>query len=482
MTTGQYGDQELLSSTGALMPNTDVMVLHIDHSVATLYTTLAGTTGGTGAPYQPVKTDGDGNLLFFADPNQYLLEVDGTVIKEVSVSIPGAMIGVVGGIPGPLDGSGKIPSGQVPGLATGNNAIINAGGTPYNVDRTGVVDGYTPVLGAIADCKTAGGGTVLLPPGTIKNATGPWLVDTPTVNVLGPASGALTIRPTFNGDCFRVKAASFVAEESFGAFGGFTINGSAAGASACGIHIGDAMNGRLTDLRVRDFTGASAKGIWCDNTGASTYTERWKWDRVNAVANTIGVLFDVNSGASPVGIAKSFGYQDASLHVVVNSGQVGIRLQNGANAYNGRWRIGGNIANGGTFMQIAGITGAGGTHLGGEHAIQVELTGGGSGGGILLSEYGRMSGHGTVDLSSGTLTSANSIAGVHPGVFDLTGKILLPGAIGVANTTIGSGVPGIGGNVGDIYHRTDTPATALQRLYVCTVAGGAGVATWVGIL
>jgi hypothetical protein len=51
-----------------------------------------------------------------------------------------------------------------------------------------------------------------------------------------------------------------------------------------------------------------------------------------------------------------------------------------------------------------------------------------------------------------------------------------------ANLSSGTGVPNIGGNVGDFFFRTDTPATPLQRIYVCTVAGTIGNATWVAIL
>jgi hypothetical protein len=46
----------------------------------------------------------------------------------------------------------------------------------------------------------------------------------------------------------------------------------------------------------------------------------------------------------------------------------------------------------------------------------------------------------------------------------------------------GSGAPTIAGYLGQRYWRLDTPGTTNQRLYVCTVAGVAGSATWVGIL
>jgi hypothetical protein len=47
---------------------------------------------------------------------------------------------------------------------------------------------------------------------------------------------------------------------------------------------------------------------------------------------------------------------------------------------------------------------------------------------------------------------------------------------------VGTGAPVCPGTLGARYHRTDTPTVANQREYICTVAGGAGAATWVGIL
>ena len=51
-----------------------------------------------------------------------------------------------------------------------------------------------------------------------------------------------------------------------------------------------------------------------------------------------------------------------------------------------------------------------------------------------------------------------------------------------ANLSSGTGAPTIAGTAGDFFFRTDTPSTANQRIYVCTVTGAAGAATWVGIV
>jgi hypothetical protein len=56
------------------------------------------------------------------------------------------------------------------------------------------------------------------------------------------------------------------------------------------------------------------------------------------------------------------------------------------------------------------------------------------------------------------------------------------GATPAAILNSNSGVPIIGGNVGDLYFRVETPTVSNQRIYICTVAGTAGNATWVGIV
>ncbi len=43
----------------------------------------------------------------------------------------------------------------------------------------------------------------------------------------------------------------------------------------------------------------------------------------------------------------------------------------------------------------------------------------------------------------------------------------------------GSGVPAVGGNVGDIYFNKSGSVAANTAIYGCTVAGAAGAATWV---
>lgn len=87
---------------------------------------------------------------------------------------------------------------------------------------------------------------------------------------------------------------------------------------------------------------------------------------------------------------------------------------------------------------------------------------------------------------SGTIRFEGHITGT--GITDATnanvGAVLVfdvPIRLGAAGPIIqaGAGVPGVGGNVGDLYINTAGSVAANTALYGCTVAGAAGAATWV---
>jgi hypothetical protein len=422
---GRYGDEIQLAGS-VVLPTTAITVLNVGGGNATLYTDNTGATGGAGAPYNPKNTDAEGNLHFYAVPGEYDLQVGGSVYARVIVYVTGAMVGVANGIAS-LNGAGILAPSQRWAVVAGIN-VVNPMASPYNAVGDGSADDTTPLTSALTDLHTSGGKLYLPSRAGFKttatlNVTKPDLVD-----IIGPASGQATLLPAFNGDCLRILMSSFVAEKSAGTYGGFTIDGTAAGASASGVHISDCLSGLLTDLRVQNFTGGSAKCVWFDN--VAHYTERWQWERVNAVNGTIGVLFDVNGSSS-----NSFGYHNVDkVHTVCNSGQIGLVLRNGALVYNGHFGMTGNFAAGSTVARIDGITGTGVTQLAPRSLdIEVEVTGGGSVNGIMLSEYGGISGHGTVDLSSGTFVCSNDrTSSGHAGAAALTGRIVTPGLIGTA--------------------------------------------------
>jgi hypothetical protein len=73
--------------------------------------------------------------------------------------------------------------------------------------------------------------------------------------------------------------------------------------------------------------------------------------------------------------------------------------------------------------------------------------------------------------------------GKRPGYSDIDGglQINTPAGNNGAMLASGHGAPAIGGEIGDIFIRTD-PGGASETIYRCTVAGTAGNATWTGIL
>ena len=114
------------------------------------------------------------------------------------------------------------------------------------------------------------------------------------------------------------------------------------------------------------------------------------------------------------------------------------------------------------------------------------------GGSTLDDGSGALLTAGHISVGGGEIVSSN-------GTIYANGALLANGAtvragillteVGVAiqinsasSLSSGTGAPTIAGTAGDIFFRTDTPTTADQRIYICTVAGAAGAATWVGIV
>lgn len=107
-TVGQYGSEaytSLVTITGndgvpihdvlMALPSTAVTILNPDTTPAFLYSSLAGTTGGSTAPFNPVNTDANGNLLFYATPGQYLTSVGGVLGPPITVAPPGSAVAAI---------------------------------------------------------------------------------------------------------------------------------------------------------------------------------------------------------------------------------------------------------------------------------------------------------------------------------------------------------------------------------------------------
>jgi hypothetical protein len=94
------------------------------------------------------------------------------------------------------------------------------------------------------------------------------------------------------------------------------------------------------------------------------------------------------------------------------------------------------------------------------------------GGGELVSSNGTIYANGDL-LSNGITVRAGSL------LTDVGVPVQINSASSLSS---GTGAPTIAGTAGDFFFRTDTPTTTNQRIYVCTVSGAAGAATWVGIV
>lgn len=83
------------------------------------------------------------------------------------------------------------------------------------------------------------------------------------------------------------------------------------------------------------------------------------------------------------------------------------------------------------------------------------------------------------------MTTAGS-AGAVATVNGKSGAVIVTMLLTVSgnSVTMGAGVPtnptGAPPVAGDVYHRTDTPGTANQRIYICTTGGASPV--WAGIV
>jgi hypothetical protein len=90
-----------------------------------------------------------------------------------------------------------------------------------------------------------------------------------------------------------------------------------------------------------------------------------------------------------------------------------------------------------------------------------------------------INGQGVILQTSGTTTAVcgNGEGYIQPGTSTTRGG---SNAIG-SKINSGSGAPAYSAALGDMFIRTDTPSTALQRIYICTTASTATVGAWTGI-
>lgn len=259
-----------------------------------------------------------------------------------------------------VDVNGNItlqPQGGFGALSTINGQFyVGAGITTWAGGDFGA-----QVLSAIAACPTLDGYskcTINL----LQPANGSRISQSTTVNIVspylsirGPGSGALQITCTMNADCWNVHITPFVINPGF-ILGGFALSGTGAvNANAVGLHIGDIIGARFTDIALDNFRGANSACLWIDNvngffernwidgfdTGLAGNTQLgctkgWKFTNSNGTANS-----------------ASLGHNHfISGKFSVLAGQTGFSFESGA-VYDSTFIFTGNVSTGSTGIVLA---------------------------------------------------------------------------------------------------------------------------------
>ena len=124
---GQYGAEQIIDTSGTPQPSTAVTVYETGtNTLATLYTDATKATAAS----NPVDTDADGNLTFFADPGQYDLGVAGfgtraTVAVTLDPSELGAYMRLV---PAPT-GVAATDTANLQDALNGGGVVVASAGT-----------------------------------------------------------------------------------------------------------------------------------------------------------------------------------------------------------------------------------------------------------------------------------------------------------------------------------------------------------------
>jgi len=202
-------------------------------------------------------------------------------------------------------------------------------------DATGAVDATAAFQAAI----TALGSN----PGVITMPAGTFLISGPLVfgrnqGMTGQGRGVTKLAYTGTGTCVAAFDSSFNSSLSFGGrFGGFTIDGTGAGASAVGMSWGNLGTARCSDIEIKNFTGASAVGLKFKNgTTNVNWSEEAEWTGILVSNCTVHVLYDTGS----------FDYSAYQFVIEANGGQDGVRFQNDASLEGVRFEVRGNFKTG----------------------------------------------------------------------------------------------------------------------------------------
>ena len=249
---------------------------------------------------------------------------------------------------------------------------INVLNTAYSggADPTGIADSAAAFTAAIA-ALPAGGGVIVVPPGSYKLASG--ITFHQGQGMICPGGSSCTsLFYTGSGTAITLSnSVTFTGGQFAGKFAGFYLDGYGAGASAVGIQISDLQGWDLSDAAIYGFQG---KGIffttgsgWCEE---STVRCRVVQCGTYATANSGAVVFN----------GTSFDYGNYDFTIVTLAGTHGVLLYGGAQLRGANLRIRGNFytratANTGTVIGLS-IAGADDSYITDTHFdVAVEVAG-----------------------------------------------------------------------------------------------------------
>lgn len=247
-----------------------------------------------------------------------------------NVGVSGNITSVFGRTGSVVAAAGDYAIGQITGPAT---VSLNEKGA----DPTGAAFSDTAMAAALT--AIASGGLITAQPGTYKFANS---------YVFGPGQGiatgqaltAVIFNYTGSTKLFHSFDAAFNTSDTnpllsiCGPMSGFTIDGTSAGAAASGLQVGD-QNYPYVNIGARNFTGATAIGLWAANTVG--------WMNEGSVTAqldncTNGLVLDAVGGGS-----VSYGDVNWNLTVKTLTNQNAVVGQNGAQAIGGSFQLGGEF-------------------------------------------------------------------------------------------------------------------------------------------
>jgi hypothetical protein len=313
--------------------------------------------------------------------------------------------------------SGTPTAGQVPVFS--GSGYASAAQTPFGLlfvdafgaDPTGNSDSTAAFLAAQA-AGGSGAYQLVMGPGTYVLGTSEDIgVFGPGQGLTGPGSALCTITYKGSGTCIQAYEESFSDGSFGGRFGGFSLNGNAAGDAAIGMSWGNLQGARCADIQISEFSGTA--GLYFHN-GSDAWSEEAEWTGIRLVDNASAVVFDTGS----------FDYSTYQFVIVAQSGQNGLLVQNNATLAGPRLEIRGNFTAGAdntaTVIGIdVGNTSGGSSISGALLDVNVECDGSGTGHYTLVTGGGyscQFTGTGIMYFRTVTVAFQGASLGTHPSV------------------------------------------------------------------